>query len=170
MVASSGARWRNASRGIPARSNGVSSSYSSRLSLPNASRGIPARSNGVSSSYSSRLSLPRRRLARKQNELKSILARRICRGERARGQEQKDKKRHGRPHRVREKRCPLLLFRSERPFGAHRSEHKGVSPVHCIGIAIRAAIFLILSGLAVNARIATSSRSPSCVHGMAEKA
>ncbi len=35
-VASSRARGRNASRGIPARSNGLSSFYSSRLRLPRA--------------------------------------------------------------------------------------------------------------------------------------
>jgi hypothetical protein len=51
-------------------------------------------------------------------------------------------------------RTPL---RSEQAFGARRSEHKGVvSPVNCIGIAIRAAIFLNLSVLALKAKIANS--------------
>jgi hypothetical protein len=86
-------------------------------------------------------------------------ARPICRGERTRVQEQKNQQRRGRPHRVRENCCPHSHLRSEQAFGARRSEQKGVvSPVNCIGIAIRAAIFLILAALAVKARIANSVR------------
>jgi hypothetical protein len=89
---------------------------------------------------------------------RGLAARPIRRGERARRQEQENKQRHGRPHRVRENLCPLFLLRSERAFGARRSENKRISPVNCIGIAIRAAVFFIPSALAIRARIANSFR------------
>ena len=51
-----------------------------------------------------------------------------------------------------------FTLRTERLVQQPRSENKGGSPVNCIRIAIKAAIFLILSDLAVKARIANSFR------------